>query len=211
MSRIEGVWVEEVQFTVHVNVQQCFFVCAYTFSKRVGVFCCGPKGISRTLHRLCNSASTTGTTFEFNKESFSWLDVFGSGFIHYRTNFLYVNCISEYFWQFFLFLKYSPCLWIQQQIWHQWLSRTIYRLYKHPCTVVWAGQWADTQHEYRAPYRPTWSLTEKLQKLQHQPWWTSERQCSIQGNLKRTAPRTIPPPMVLCFSEVWFDLFPSWL
>uniref|UniRef100_A0A3Q4HRL5 NADPH oxidase 4 n=1 Tax=Neolamprologus brichardi TaxID=32507 RepID=A0A3Q4HRL5_NEOBR len=39
--------------------------------KRVGVFCCGPKGISRTLHRLCNSAQYNGTTFEFNKESFS--------------------------------------------------------------------------------------------------------------------------------------------
>ncbi|KAM3616352.1 uncharacterized protein V6R79_016505 [Siganus canaliculatus] len=39
--------------------------------KRVGVFCCGPKGISRTLHKLCNSARTSGTTFEFNKESFS--------------------------------------------------------------------------------------------------------------------------------------------
>ncbi|KAM3875458.1 NADPH oxidase 4 [Diretmus argenteus] len=39
--------------------------------KRVGVFCCGPKGISRTLHRLCNSARYPGTTFEFNKESFS--------------------------------------------------------------------------------------------------------------------------------------------
>ncbi|XP_076002294.1 NADPH oxidase 4 [Genypterus blacodes] len=40
-------------------------------NKRVGVFCCGPKGISRTLHGLCNSASYPGTTFEFNKESFS--------------------------------------------------------------------------------------------------------------------------------------------
>ncbi|XP_014842911.1 PREDICTED: NADPH oxidase 4 [Poecilia mexicana] len=39
--------------------------------KRVGVFCCGPRGISRTLHRLCNSARSRGTTFEFNKESFS--------------------------------------------------------------------------------------------------------------------------------------------
>ncbi|KAM4742536.1 NADPH oxidase 4 [Anableps anableps] len=39
--------------------------------KRVGVFCCGPKGISRTLHRLCNSARSCDTTFEFNKESFS--------------------------------------------------------------------------------------------------------------------------------------------
>uniref|UniRef100_A0A8C7UA41 FAD-binding FR-type domain-containing protein n=1 Tax=Oncorhynchus mykiss TaxID=8022 RepID=A0A8C7UA41_ONCMY len=39
--------------------------------KRVGVFCCGPKGISRTLHRLCNSDRYSGTTFEFNKESFS--------------------------------------------------------------------------------------------------------------------------------------------
>ncbi|KAJ7995313.1 hypothetical protein DPEC_G00243260 [Dallia pectoralis] len=39
--------------------------------KRVGVFCCGPKGISQTLHRLCNSDRYSGTTFEFNKESFS--------------------------------------------------------------------------------------------------------------------------------------------
>ncbi|KAJ3590312.1 hypothetical protein NHX12_008265 [Muraenolepis orangiensis] len=39
--------------------------------KRVGVFCCGPKGISSTLHRLCNSGRYTGVTFEFNKESFS--------------------------------------------------------------------------------------------------------------------------------------------
>uniref|UniRef100_A0A3Q3KKN3 FAD-binding FR-type domain-containing protein n=1 Tax=Monopterus albus TaxID=43700 RepID=A0A3Q3KKN3_MONAL len=38
--------------------------------KRVGVFCCGPKSLSRTLHRLCNSAQSFGTTFEFNKESF---------------------------------------------------------------------------------------------------------------------------------------------
>lgn len=47
----------------------CVCLC---HSKRVGVFCCGPKGISRTLHRLCNSARFTGVTFEFNKESFSW-------------------------------------------------------------------------------------------------------------------------------------------
>uniref|UniRef100_A0A3Q3WGA5 Uncharacterized protein n=1 Tax=Mola mola TaxID=94237 RepID=A0A3Q3WGA5_MOLML len=39
--------------------------------KRVGVFCCGPKGISRTLHRLCNSARSSDATFVFNKESFS--------------------------------------------------------------------------------------------------------------------------------------------
>ncbi|XP_068601493.1 NADPH oxidase 4 [Brachionichthys hirsutus] len=39
--------------------------------KRVGVFCCGPKGISRTLRRLCNSSRSSKTIFEFNKESFS--------------------------------------------------------------------------------------------------------------------------------------------
>ncbi|XP_067101776.1 NADPH oxidase 4 [Osmerus mordax] len=38
--------------------------------KRVGVFCCGPKGLSKMLHRLCNSDQYSGTTFEFNKESF---------------------------------------------------------------------------------------------------------------------------------------------
>ncbi|XP_072528184.1 NADPH oxidase 4 isoform X2 [Salminus brasiliensis] len=39
--------------------------------KKVGVFCCGPKGVSRELHKLCNSFSTSGTVFEYNKESFS--------------------------------------------------------------------------------------------------------------------------------------------
>ncbi|KAL7825475.1 hypothetical protein AOLI_G00326820 [Acnodon oligacanthus] len=39
--------------------------------KKVGVFCCGPKSISRELHKLCNSFSTSGTVFEYNKESFS--------------------------------------------------------------------------------------------------------------------------------------------
>ncbi|XP_078514547.1 NADPH oxidase 4 isoform X2 [Lissotriton helveticus] len=39
--------------------------------KTVGVFCCGPKGISKALHRLCNSSNPFGTTFEYNKESFS--------------------------------------------------------------------------------------------------------------------------------------------
>ncbi|XP_063049495.1 NADPH oxidase 4 [Engraulis encrasicolus] len=46
-------------------------------TKRVGVFCCGPKGMSKTLHTLCNSTkhththSHTHTTFEFNTEAFS--------------------------------------------------------------------------------------------------------------------------------------------
>ncbi|XP_053312530.1 NADPH oxidase 4 [Spea bombifrons] len=39
--------------------------------KTVGVFCCGPKGISRDLHKLCNNPNSYGTTFEYNKESFS--------------------------------------------------------------------------------------------------------------------------------------------
>ncbi|KPP64420.1 NADPH oxidase 4-like, partial [Scleropages formosus] len=39
-------------------------------NKRVGVFCCGPKGISKALHQLCNSGRSCGTTFEYNKESF---------------------------------------------------------------------------------------------------------------------------------------------
>uniref|UniRef100_H2T6D9 NADPH oxidase 4 n=1 Tax=Takifugu rubripes TaxID=31033 RepID=H2T6D9_TAKRU len=39
--------------------------------KRIGVFCCGPKAISRTLHRFCNSFQSSETVFEFNKESFS--------------------------------------------------------------------------------------------------------------------------------------------
>ncbi|KAA0702414.1 NADPH oxidase 4 [Triplophysa tibetana] len=39
--------------------------------KRVGVFCCGPKGISKALHTLCNSNPHSGIAFEYNKESFS--------------------------------------------------------------------------------------------------------------------------------------------
>ncbi|XP_073780178.1 NADPH oxidase 4 isoform X2 [Danio rerio] len=39
--------------------------------KRVGVFCCGPKGISKALHTLCNSNPHSHTAFEYNKESFS--------------------------------------------------------------------------------------------------------------------------------------------
>uniref|UniRef100_A0A3B1JA79 NADPH oxidase 4 n=1 Tax=Astyanax mexicanus TaxID=7994 RepID=A0A3B1JA79_ASTMX len=39
--------------------------------KKVGVFCCGPKSVSRELHKLCNSFSASGTVFEYNKESFS--------------------------------------------------------------------------------------------------------------------------------------------
>ncbi|XP_023648448.2 NADPH oxidase 4 isoform X1 [Paramormyrops kingsleyae] len=38
--------------------------------KRVGVFCSGPKGLSTTLHKMCNS-NHFGATFEYNKESFS--------------------------------------------------------------------------------------------------------------------------------------------
>ncbi|KAL4647095.1 NADPH oxidase 4 [Arapaima gigas] len=40
-------------------------------NKRVGVFCCGPRGLSRALRKLCNSQRSPGATFEYNKESFS--------------------------------------------------------------------------------------------------------------------------------------------
>ncbi|XP_044130013.1 NADPH oxidase 4-like [Bufo gargarizans] len=39
--------------------------------KSVGVFCCGPKGLSKDLHKLCNRPNAYGTRFEYNKESFS--------------------------------------------------------------------------------------------------------------------------------------------
>ncbi|KAM9320794.1 NADPH oxidase 4 [Gastrophryne carolinensis] len=39
--------------------------------KSVGVFCCGPKGLSRDLHKSCNRPNSYGTRFEYNKESFS--------------------------------------------------------------------------------------------------------------------------------------------
>lgn len=39
--------------------------------KTVGVFCCGPSSISKTLHKLSNHYNLYGTRFEYNKESFS--------------------------------------------------------------------------------------------------------------------------------------------
>ncbi|XP_055479228.1 NADPH oxidase 4 [Psammomys obesus] len=39
--------------------------------KTVGVFCCGPSSISKTLHNLSNQYNSYGTKFEYNKESFS--------------------------------------------------------------------------------------------------------------------------------------------
>ncbi|XP_035559648.1 NADPH oxidase 4 isoform X3 [Canis lupus baileyi] len=39
--------------------------------KTVGVFCCGPNSISKTLHKLSNRNNSYGTRFEYNKESFS--------------------------------------------------------------------------------------------------------------------------------------------
>ncbi|KAM4796134.1 NADPH oxidase 4 [Rhinophrynus dorsalis] len=45
-------------------------IAKYSRQKTVGVFCCGPKGISKELHKLCNSRNSYGTTFEYNKESF---------------------------------------------------------------------------------------------------------------------------------------------
>lgn len=64
------VWKRDAFIWPSFWVFYCYFLF---FSKRVGVFCCGPKGISRSLHRLCNSTPSPGITFEFNKESFSWL------------------------------------------------------------------------------------------------------------------------------------------
>ena len=39
----------------------------------VGVFFCGPKGLSTVLHRVCNKHTSTGdrgTRFFYNKENF---------------------------------------------------------------------------------------------------------------------------------------------
>ncbi|XP_006627894.1 NADPH oxidase 4 isoform X2 [Lepisosteus oculatus] len=43
----------------------------YNQQKCIGVFCCGPKEISKTLHKLSNASNAFGTIFEYNKESFS--------------------------------------------------------------------------------------------------------------------------------------------
>ncbi|XP_050611491.1 NADPH oxidase 4 isoform X4 [Macaca thibetana thibetana] len=43
----------------------------YNRGKTVGVFCCGPNSLSKTLHKLSNQNNSYGTRFEYNKESFS--------------------------------------------------------------------------------------------------------------------------------------------
>ncbi|XP_073937528.1 NADPH oxidase 4 isoform X2 [Castor canadensis] len=46
-------------------------IAKYNRGKTVGVFCCGPNSISKTLHKLSNQNNSYGTKFEYNKESFS--------------------------------------------------------------------------------------------------------------------------------------------
>uniref|UniRef100_A0A2I3H445 NADPH oxidase 4 n=1 Tax=Nomascus leucogenys TaxID=61853 RepID=A0A2I3H445_NOMLE len=46
-------------------------IAKYNRGKTVGVFCCGPSSLSKTLHKLSNQNNSYGTRFEYNKESFS--------------------------------------------------------------------------------------------------------------------------------------------
>ncbi|XP_007436102.1 NADPH oxidase 4 [Python bivittatus] len=46
-------------------------IAKYNRQKTVGVFCCGPPGISKAIHKQSNSNNPYGTKFEYNKESFS--------------------------------------------------------------------------------------------------------------------------------------------
>ncbi|XP_060542183.1 NADPH oxidase 4 isoform X2 [Pantherophis guttatus] len=46
-------------------------IAKYNRQKTVGVFCCGPCGISKAVHRQSNRDNPYGTKFEYNKESFS--------------------------------------------------------------------------------------------------------------------------------------------
>ncbi|XP_036993508.2 NADPH oxidase 4 isoform X2 [Artibeus jamaicensis] len=46
-------------------------IAKFNRGKTVGVFCCGPRSISKTLHKLSNQSNSYGTRFEYNKESFS--------------------------------------------------------------------------------------------------------------------------------------------
>ncbi|XP_037861294.2 NADPH oxidase 4 isoform X3 [Chlorocebus sabaeus] len=46
-------------------------IAKYNRGKTVGVFCCGPNSLSKTLHKLSNQNNSYGTRFEYNKESFS--------------------------------------------------------------------------------------------------------------------------------------------
>ncbi|XP_015670197.1 NADPH oxidase 4 [Protobothrops mucrosquamatus] len=46
-------------------------IAKYNRQKTVGVFCCGPRGISKAVHKQSNRRNPYGTRFEYNKESFS--------------------------------------------------------------------------------------------------------------------------------------------
>ncbi|ETE61008.1 hypothetical protein L345_13244, partial [Ophiophagus hannah] len=46
-------------------------IAKYNRQKTVGVFCCGPRGISKAVHRQSNRDNPYETRFEYNKESFS--------------------------------------------------------------------------------------------------------------------------------------------
>ncbi|XP_063160811.1 NADPH oxidase 4 [Candoia aspera] len=46
-------------------------IAKYNRQKTVGVFCCGPPGISKAIHKQSNSNNPYGTKFEYNNESFS--------------------------------------------------------------------------------------------------------------------------------------------
>uniref|UniRef100_A0A2I3TIG3 NADPH oxidase 4 n=1 Tax=Pan troglodytes TaxID=9598 RepID=A0A2I3TIG3_PANTR len=46
-------------------------IAKYNRGKTVGVFCCGPNSLSKTLHKLSNQKNSYETRFEYNKESFS--------------------------------------------------------------------------------------------------------------------------------------------
>ncbi|XP_026562558.1 NADPH oxidase 4 [Pseudonaja textilis] len=46
-------------------------IAKYNRQKTVGVFCCGPRGISKAVHRQSNRDNPYRTRFEYNRESFS--------------------------------------------------------------------------------------------------------------------------------------------
>lgn len=91
--------------SVHINtfplLSLLSCVCVCVFSKRVGVFCCGPKSISRTLHRLCNSFQSSETVFEFNKESFTWSQhylQFEIKFLIKMLTLVWIRCLTMCDW-----------------------------------------------------------------------------------------------------------------
>lgn len=59
---------------LHVCLLTCVFFSLSPYRTKIGVFFCGPKQLSSTLHKACNQhSSKEGAIFYYNKENFWYI------------------------------------------------------------------------------------------------------------------------------------------